>query len=82
MALWALVAPLCVALLGWITLAIYFSPLEPPWMRAALAALVPIGAIIALIRVRPLRRVSSRSPVSRPLSPEVRRILLEHLGAP
>jgi len=43
------------------TLAIYFSPLEPPWMHAAFAALVPIGAIIALIRVRPLRRVSSRS---------------------
>ena len=57
--MWALVAPLCVALLGWITLAIYFSPLEPPWTRAALAALVPIGATIALIRVRPLRRVSA-----------------------
>ena len=61
LALWALVAPLCVALLGWMTLAIYFSPLEPPWMHAAFAALVPIGATIALIRVRPLRRVSSRS---------------------
>jgi hypothetical protein len=56
--MWALVALVCIALLGWMTLAVYFSPLEPPWMRAALAALVPIGASIALIRVRPLRRVS------------------------
>jgi hypothetical protein len=55
----ALVALVCIALLGWTTLAVYFSPLEPPWMRAALAALVPIGATIALILVRPLRRVSA-----------------------
>src|SRR5207249_9396611 len=57
--IWALVAPVCTALLGWIALAIYFSPLEPPWTRGALAVLVPIGATIALILVRPLRRVSA-----------------------
>jgi hypothetical protein len=57
--MWALVALVCIALLGWMTLAVYFSPLEPPWMRAALAALVPIGVTIALILVRPLRRVSA-----------------------
>ncbi len=60
-ALWlvrALVALACVALLGWMTLAISFSPLEPPWMRSGLAALVPLGALLALLLVRPIRRVS------------------------
>lgn len=52
-----LVGLLCVGLVGWMALAIYFSPLEPPWLRTGLTALVPFGAIAALIRVRPLRRV-------------------------
>ncbi len=55
----ALVALVCIALLGWMTPAVYFSPLEPPWLRTALAAFVPIGAIVALILVRPLRRMAA-----------------------
>lgn len=38
-------------MLGWMALAIYFdfaSP-GPPWVRAALGALVPVGAVIALL---------------------------------
>ena len=53
----ALVCLGCIGLLGWTTLAIYFSPLEPLWLRAGLTALVPIGAIAALFRLRPLHRV-------------------------
>jgi hypothetical protein len=47
----------CSALLGWMALAIYldFSMLGPPWLRAGLGALVPVGALVALLRVRPLR---------------------------
>jgi hypothetical protein len=30
------------------TLAILFSPLEPPWVRAALGALVPVGGLVVL----------------------------------
>ena len=47
----------CIGLLAWMALAVYFSPLEPRWLRAGLTALVPVGAIIALVLVRPLRRV-------------------------
>ena len=43
-------------MLGWTALAIYFSPIEPWWARAALGALVPVGAVVALVRVRPRRR--------------------------
>jgi hypothetical protein len=46
----------CSAVVGWIALAIYFSPLEPAWVRAGLGALVPAGAAVALVRVRPMRR--------------------------
>ncbi len=38
-------------------LAIFFSPLEPSWLRVGLTALVPVGAIVALFLVRPLWRV-------------------------
>jgi hypothetical protein len=38
-------------------LAIYFSPLEPAWLRAVLGASVPVGAAVALWLVRPMRRV-------------------------
>lgn len=48
----------CLGLLGWMTLAIQLSPLEPAWLRLALAALVPLGALSALIFVRPMRRVA------------------------
>jgi hypothetical protein len=55
----ALVGLGCSALLGWMALAIYFdfSLLGPPWLRAGLGALVPVGAMIALLRMRPLRWV-------------------------
>ncbi len=54
----ALVALACIGLLGWMTLAIAFSPLEPAWLRSGLAALVPLGALLALVLVRPIRRVA------------------------
>jgi hypothetical protein len=38
-------------------LAIYYSPLQPAWLRAGIAALVPVGAAVALLLVRPLWRV-------------------------
>jgi hypothetical protein len=38
-------------------LAIYFSPFEPPWVRAGLGVLVPAGAGVAFVLVRPMRRV-------------------------
>ena len=49
----------CTVLLGWMALAIYFdfSLLGPSWLRAGLGALVPVGAVVALWRVRPLRWV-------------------------
>jgi Domain of unknown function (DUF4105) len=49
----------CTALLGWMALAVYFdfSLLGPPWLRAGLGALVPVGAVVALLSVRPLRWV-------------------------
>jgi hypothetical protein len=49
----------CTILLAGMALAVYFSPLEPAWMRAGLTALVPIGAILALILVRPVRMSES-----------------------
>jgi hypothetical protein len=52
-----LVALGCSAAVGWMALAIYCSPLEPPWIRAALGSVVPIGTVAALLLVRPLRRV-------------------------
>jgi hypothetical protein len=47
----------CVLLIGWMALAIYFSPLQPGWVRPALALLVPLGAVAAIVLVRPLRWV-------------------------
>jgi hypothetical protein len=49
----------CSALLGWIALAIYFdfALLGPPWLRAGLAILVSVGAVVALWLVRPRRWV-------------------------
>lgn len=47
----------CVVLIGWMALAIYFSPLQPGWVRAALALLVPLGALAAVVLVRPFRWV-------------------------
>ena len=49
----------CSVLLGWMALAIYFDflLLGPPGLRAGLGALVPVGAVVALWRVRPLRWV-------------------------
>jgi hypothetical protein len=49
----------CGAVLGWMALAIYFdfSLLGPPWLRAALGILVPVGAVVALFLVRPRRWV-------------------------
>ena len=47
----------CSALLGWMALAIYFdfSLLGPPWLRAWVAVLVPVAAVVALWFVRPRR---------------------------
>ena len=55
----AVVALGCSALLGWMALAIYldFSLLGPPWLRAGLGTLLPVGAGVALWCVRPLRWV-------------------------
>ena len=49
----------CTVLLGWMALAIYFdfAVLGPPGLRAGLGALVPVGAVVALVFVRPLRWV-------------------------
>ncbi len=48
----------CSVVLGWMALAIYFdfSRLGPPWLRAGLGVLVPVGALVALWLVRPRRR--------------------------
>jgi uncharacterized protein DUF4105 len=55
----AVVGVVCSVLLGWMALAIYFdfSLLGPSWLRAGLGALVPVGAVVALLLVRPLRWV-------------------------
>jgi hypothetical protein len=44
----------CAGVLGWMALAIYFdlAPAGPAWLRAGLAALVPVAALVALLRVR------------------------------
>jgi hypothetical protein len=44
------------AAVGWMALALYLSPLEPSWLRAALGALVPVGAALGVGLVRPMRR--------------------------
>lgn len=63
MTVWAvrgLVGLACLGLLGWMTLALYFFPIElPSWLRAGLAALVPVGAVLGVARVRPLRRLAA-----------------------
>ena len=55
-----LVGLACIGLLAWMALAVYFSPLEPPWLRVGLTAIVPVGAIIALILVRAILGADSR----------------------
>jgi hypothetical protein len=47
----------CAVVLGWMALAIYFSPLQPWGLRAGLAALLPLGAVAGALLVRPLRWV-------------------------
>ena len=49
----------CIAVLGWMALAIYFDLASgaTPWLRAGLALLVPVGALVALLLVRPRRWV-------------------------
>jgi hypothetical protein len=56
---WALVGLVCVVLLGWIGLAIYFdlAPGGSTWLRAVLALLIPVGALVALLLVRRRRWV-------------------------
>ena len=53
-----LIGFVCFGLLGWMALALFFFPIGPGWPRAALAAAEPIGALAALLGVRPLRRVA------------------------
>jgi Domain of unknown function (DUF4105) len=55
----ALVAVACSAVLGWTALAIYFdlAPGGPTWLRAGLALFVAVGALVALLLVRPRRWV-------------------------
>jgi hypothetical protein len=57
LALRAVVGLGCAAVLGWMALAINYSPLQPAWLRGGLSALVPVGAVVALLLVRPLWRV-------------------------
>jgi hypothetical protein len=54
-----LVAVACTAVLGWTALAIYFDLARggPTWLRAGLALLLPLGALAALLFVRPRRWV-------------------------
>lgn len=52
----ALLALVCAVLLGWMALALYFDLAPgPTWLRGALAALVPVAALVALVLVRPRR---------------------------
>jgi Domain of unknown function (DUF4105) len=55
----ALMAVACSAVLGWTALAIYFdlAPGGPTWLRAGLALFVAVGALVALLLVRPRRWV-------------------------
>ena len=46
----AMIALACSGLLAWMMLAVYLSPLEPAWLRAAFAAALPAGAAVALVR--------------------------------
>jgi hypothetical protein len=48
---------LCAGLVGWMALAILYSPLEPEWLRTPLSAAVPLAVLGALVWLRPLRRV-------------------------
>lgn len=41
---------------GWMALAVYFSPLEPGWLRTGVAALLPVAAVFAVFALRPRRR--------------------------
>ena len=51
-----LLALVCAALLGWMALALYFDLAPgPTWFRGALAALVPVAALVAVVVVRPRR---------------------------
>jgi hypothetical protein len=50
------IAIICCGLLAWMAPAVYLSPLEPAWLRSALAALLPAVAVAALFGERPLRR--------------------------
>lgn len=56
---WALVGLACSAVLGWTALAIYFdlAPGGPTWLRAGLALLVPVGALVAMLLARRRRWV-------------------------
>ncbi len=54
----ALVALVCLGLLGWTTAALLFFPVGPGWLGTSLALAVPLAAIGALAIVRPLRRVA------------------------
>lgn len=53
-----LVGLVCTGLLGWMSAATYFSPLDPAWLRTALAGLFPVATLGALFVVRPLARVA------------------------
>ena len=52
-----LVGLACIVLLAWMALAIYFdlAPRGIPWLPAGLAIAVPVGALAALVLVRPRR---------------------------
>ncbi|ADJ27796.1 DUF4105 domain-containing protein [Nitrosococcus watsonii] len=45
------------ALLGWMALAISYSPLQPEWLRIGLAVLIPLGALLAFFRMQSRRWV-------------------------
>jgi uncharacterized protein DUF4105 len=49
-----LLAVACSAVVGWMALAIYFdlAPAGPTWIRAGLALLVPLAALVALVLAR------------------------------
>lgn len=53
----ALLGLACIVLLAWMALAVYFdlAPRGIPWLPAGLAILVPVGALAALLLVRPRR---------------------------
>jgi len=51
----ALVGLVFIGLLAWMMASIFFFPVGPLWLRAGCSVLVPIGAIIAVIRLQPRR---------------------------